>query len=774
MRAILLFFLLVFSVSPAFGQDTVRVINAVTGDPLVNAEFTFFRNGDQLEVPVNPYREGYYVFHINPHPDSLWIRGDGFKSVSIELRSPGDMPRALGLSPITLVRLPALKISAYESGRTIDEVAAAVVTILPLEVQRFDNTSIQSVINTVPGVRMESRGSGGSRRISIRGSTLRSPFGVRNIKAYINGAPISSPDGSTPLELMDVDQLSSMEIIKGPASSLYGAGTGGALLFRSEPEIHQHQVGFTGLVGSDGLYRGTLELSQGKGDLRTRINYTRHRYDGYREQEHVQKDQLTWFVEKTLSEKRKAALFGTLYCGEWGLPGSLNEEDAADKPRQAVDFSVEGDARVYRFRQWLALSHSYRFHESFSNFTVVTLNSTTKENPFGTSPFFNGYKEEAASGVGIRSVFKWKPQSFNQKLTVVWGMEAQTESNELDQFTNEQGSPGEPTILTTTRSTEAFAFAQADWKFAEHWMGTLGSSVNLLHFDHTDRLVDGVDQSGSRLFDPVVSPRLSLFRKWRNNTFYGQLSFGFSPPTVWDILQADGSINTQLQPEIGRNAELGWRGFYGFDRLVTDVSVFYQVVNQSIVPEGLPDGSTVFRNAGQTEQMGLEAKISAQLLELNGWPGWGLSPWLSLTLHDFTFRDYVVEGEDFSGNPMTGVPREAIQTGIDFRQPWGTYLRPTLAYTGAIPLNDANTEESQASTVINLRVGWHNLMTRTSSTQWDVFAGINNVMDEQYTSFFQWNAFGGRYFNPAPGRIFYFGLRLIPKWPVRPIQSKKS
>jgi iron complex outermembrane receptor protein len=101
------------------------------------------------------------------------------------------------------------------------------------EMNRYGNISFVPVFNTVPGVRIEER-SPASYRLSIRGSLLRSPFGVRNVKVYWNEIPLSDAGGNTYLNLVDLNTLTSAEVIKGPAASVYGAGTGGAVLLRSD------------------------------------------------------------------------------------------------------------------------------------------------------------------------------------------------------------------------------------------------------------------------------------------------------------------------------------------------------------------------------------------------------------------------------------------------------------------------------------------------------------------------------------------------------------
>src|SRR5690606_32776978 len=114
----------------------------------------------------------------------------------------------------------------------LKEVTASINYIDKTQLERYNNTSLLPALNATPGVHMEER-SPGSYRLNVRGSTLRSPFGVRNVKVYWNGIHLTDPGGSTYLNQLSYFNVRSIEVIKGPAGSLYGAGTGVALLINS-------------------------------------------------------------------------------------------------------------------------------------------------------------------------------------------------------------------------------------------------------------------------------------------------------------------------------------------------------------------------------------------------------------------------------------------------------------------------------------------------------------------------------------------------------------
>src|SRR5687768_13055408 len=140
-----------------------------------------------------------------------------------------------GSSTDTIETLQTVVIKAYESNRRLIDIPAPVSRVSNAQLTRFNNTTILPAMNTIAGVRMEER-SPGSYRLNIRGSSLRSPFGIRNVKVYWNEIPFTDPGGNTYVNQLGFQNIHSIEIIKGPAGSLYGAGTGGAVLLRSVSE----------------------------------------------------------------------------------------------------------------------------------------------------------------------------------------------------------------------------------------------------------------------------------------------------------------------------------------------------------------------------------------------------------------------------------------------------------------------------------------------------------------------------------------------------------
>lgn len=288
--------------------------------------------------------------------DTIFLSKEGFETNYLIAEEADFYRLSLQLSSY---QLGSVWVTAFGENRSSKDVAGSISFIPEELLKRNNESSLAPILNLEPGVNMDTRGVGGSSRLSIRGSVLRAPFGVRNIKAYWNDMPLTSPDGSTPIEVLDVFSLGGIEVLKGPSGSMYGAGTGGTLRFLGKsPLIDQKKLTAQLQFGEFGQSRQVLAFEEGSENFSLYAAYARTRYDGYRSQEDVNKDVLNLSMHWYASEKRSIAIHAYHFDGGWGLPGALTEEQARENPRQAVAFSEEADASLYRKRTRVGITHT--------------------------------------------------------------------------------------------------------------------------------------------------------------------------------------------------------------------------------------------------------------------------------------------------------------------------------------------------------------------------------------------------------------------------------
>lgn len=197
------------------------------------------------------------------------------------------------------IELDSVVVHAFNQNGRLRNTAAAVGYLNNAALRRFGAASVVEAVNTLPGVRMEER-SPGSYRFNIRGSALRSPFGVRNVKVYYNDLPLTDASGQTYLNSLGAYDYGSVEIIKGPGSSFYGAGTGGVLLINNSENDARFFAEHT--IGSYGLQNSYAALNTGDGLFQNRISFQHQQSDGYRAQSGLNRNVLNWSGTFSLNE----------------------------------------------------------------------------------------------------------------------------------------------------------------------------------------------------------------------------------------------------------------------------------------------------------------------------------------------------------------------------------------------------------------------------------------------------------------------------------------
>ena len=663
--------------------------------------------------------------------------------------------------------LNEVTVVGYDAHRKLLQTAGSVGLIDAGRIQAYDETSVVPAMNTLPGVRMEER-SPGSYRIAIRGSALRAPFGVRNIKVYWNDIPFTDPTGSTAFNLLDVINMDRIEVVKGPAGSIYGAGTGGVVNISSlgggpPPElvdgVPSVEAGAT--LGAYGLQRYTARVDHQSGNAIVSAKYAHQQSEGYRDHSAFRRDVLELSGQFQVSEARQISTSFLYSDLDYQIPGGLTQEQYDENPRQArpgnqfAMGSVESQAGVRQQYALLGLSQRYTWNDRLSNLTTLYGDFSFFENPF----LFD-YKRDSRQGGGGRTRFYYDTQLGSVPTRFSVGAEVQTTTNVARNFGNRGGQPDTLNFDDELRARQAIFFANATLELPYDISLTAGLSHNRLHYD-IYRLVDVALDSSYRVeksFDPVWMPRVGLTKALSLQVAaHASISYGFSPPALEEIRTNEGSINLGLEPERGINYEVGIRG-NATSSLTFDLTGFFFRLNETIVQQQSERGTTLFTNTGSTDQRGLELSSTWFAIE-KGEGGMGQLQFRgSYTYHYFKFNDYAKEGEDFSGNRLTGVAPHILVLSWQATARFGGFFSGSYNHTSRLPLDDANRVYADGYHLIQAKLGYRHQLSSRANFQ--VFVGVDNALNQRYSLGNDLNAFGGRYFQPSARRNYYGGIKL--------------
>ncbi len=646
--------------------------------------------------------------------------------------------------------LQEVTITAFSAQSRWQDAPAAIAVISNRQMQLLAPVSLVPVFNTVAGVRMEER-SPGSYRLSIRGSLLRSPYGIRNVKIYWNDIPLTDAGGNTYLNLVDISQVESAEIIKGPASSLYGANTGGAVILHSGDYSPKQQASVSLTGGSYGLFSESAKWSYADAKLETGIQQVHQQSDGYRQHSSMRKDVLKWDGNWQLSPGEKLS-FLTFYSDlYYQTPGGLTSRqlysDTTAYPRAVLQQNA-----IYNKTLFAGISLSSLFSKHFDNLTTLTGNHTSFKNPFTTN-----YEVRDEGNSGFRTAFSYHGNWNAIRYKWLAGSEWLHNHSMIDNYDNNAGKKGEVQYKDELFATQYMLFTQLNTEVNSQLTMQAGISDNrqIIRYRRRSDANSFFQQNKTA---HLIAPRISaLYRIVDELNAYAVMSKGFSTPTLAEFHPSDGTFNDSLQTEYGWNYEAGIKGSAWHSRLLFDASVYTFGLRNAIVRRSTATADEWYVNAGRTRQQGFEVWVKGLLISNDDHLLSSLTLSNSFSYQPYRFLEYQVGTNDYSGNRITGVPRTVNVTTMEATASNGLYANLIFNYTSSISLNDAATAYAGRYHLLQAKVG---IQQHLKHIRYNLFAGADNLFNETYSLGNDINAFGGRYYNPAAKRNYFAGIQV--------------
>lgn len=643
--------------------------------------------------------------------------------------------------------------------------------IIPSEVisaktfQNYSPVDIVSSMNQIPGVYVLS-GALNTNRITIRGIGARTLFGTDKLRLYYNEIPVTNGTGSSTIEAYDLENLGQIEVVKGPKGTEFGANLGGAIILTPKEALGRStnfSNSFT--IGSYNLLKNNLAFNHYDGKLRLNLQYGHMDTDGYRENNNFERDGFLLNTSYQLNAKNKISLLVNHIDYTAQIPSSLGFTAFNEDPTQATFTWRASQGFETNNQTLLGLSLSHEFSARFKNTTSIFYSylDKTEVRPFGIL-------EEITNGFGFRTLFSGDLTLFKKNAEYTFGAELYKDEYDWDEFENlyqENDGNGSVKGAQFARNKEFRGqwnvFSSLQYPFSDSFMAQLGLNLNKTAFDLQDRFNDGnTNNSGSRDFDPILLPSLTLNYSFGNNQeVFANISRGFTNPSLERTLTPEGIINPEIKQETGTNYEIGTKLLLDENRLSINLTLYQMNINNLLIREQVGDDQFIEKNAGSSKHQGLEIGMDYSLsspssvLQVN--------PFLNYNLNRHKFTDFVDNGVDYSGNELTGVPKHRLTMGLQNRFFTHYYFNFIYQHVGSIPLTDANDVYSDAFNLVNFRAGYRQKLTPKFTLGVDF--GVNNVFDILYARSVLINTrgFGGaepRYYYPGNGRNFFVGINL--------------
>ena len=605
------------------------------------------------------------------------------------------------------------------------------VNVVPQSVLRDQGArSMQDVMKAIPGVGL-SHGDGQRDQVTIRSfSAISDQFidGLRDDALYFR----------------DLSNIEQVEVVKGPASVLYGRGSSGGLINRitKKPGIDRNEV--TLQVGSWNQRRGEFDLAHTFNDkgLAIRLTGAVERADGYRDQQFLEREALAPSVAIKLGDDTRLLIQGEYLSDrrvtDFGIPAYrgrpvdvapgtyFGAANAREVDYSQADVSAFGFTLDHRFNSEWSFRNAFRAYDyslDRNNTLVGSVNEAARTASLNRS---NVRRQE--DGYFNQTELTQKVTLAGMQHQLLYGIEIGKQNK--DQVFRTQNNvatvslfnpvlPVLPLRVTAAPSTDnrgimtvTSGYVQDLATLSEHWKALVGMRYDRFEQETRERRPGQRDVERT---DSAWSPRAGLvFQPNLSQSYYVSYSKSFQPSAEGFALAAN---NAQIAPEETTNHEVGAK-FDFLDGMASATASLFRVERTNIKTTNPATNTLVPLGVQRTQ--GAELSFTGDLT--HGWQIWSGYAWLDAEMVSSVAID---AGQPVQGKRPTLTPKQSANLWLTKALGQGFGAGAGLNYVGERFANPGNTVILPGYTTVDA-MGYY----RTKG--FDVQLNVMNLFDRQY------------------------------------------
>ena len=595
--------------------------------------------------------------------------------------------------------------------------------------------SLQDYLQGVPGLfAQNTQNFAQDLRVSIRGFGARSAFGIRGIQLIVDGIPETTPDGQGQLDNLPLGLIQSLTVLRGPASTFYGNASGGVIQINTLSDFEDDFVRFRFQGGS--FSSSNLSATVGLKNNKTKAVFFQNltQSDGYRNHSRYKQQVFNTRIWHDFSVTSKLSFQFNYTNSPYAYDaGGINLQSVIENRRQArpQNKSFKTFESIEHIKTGLQWEKNFRKNLSFSSYLFYANRDFKGRLPFE----YGGLVDLARDYYGGGAVIDYKPKEFH---SIQFRVSFADQTDHRKRFKNIAGEAGDITL------DQKELFDNQSISLLDEYRLSFGVLRTGLRFDRQQL---GTDVAYSKTNLNVVNYSLGFtYTDLVDHILFVSYATSFETPTLNELSanpSGEDGFNPDLSSAQARNFELGWRYNSLFGQLET--TIYYIGTKNELISYELEDfpTRTFYRNAGRTNRKGIEVQWE---LRKKAWH------WIAAFNYGaIEFDNYQLEEKNLSGNKLPGIPQQQFFASSSYNFSNGLGIMSLNQYCGSIYSDDSNQNKISPYFISNLKA-WK------SFNNFEFFLGINNLFDRKYNDNIRINAWGKRYYEPAPLRNFYFGI----------------
>jgi outer membrane receptor protein involved in Fe transport len=635
-------------------------------------------------------------------------------------------------------------------------------------IQDAKPTTVDQVLNKVSGVNMVNLGN------EQHEMSIRQPMTTRSLFLYLeDGIPIRTTGLYNHNALLEMNMAAtrSIEVIKGPSSSLYGSeAIGGVVNFITAAPTLVPVLKLGAQGNNIGYKRADLMSSVSAGKWGFVLSgYYADKRNGFLEYSDYHKATLTARVDYRFSNKTTLSNSITWLDYYSDMPGGIDSTMFAQH-----SFS---NPQTFTYRKVDALRYHSTLTQNWNENSKTTVSVLYRNNTIGQDPAYrvkDDYHKQGNVFVGKKDLAHGEinESSFNSYSTIIqhrqhlnWknavligGLNADLSPStynanyiriKKDTVSKKYVSYQNTDSLLTNYATKLnnyAAFVNFEFSPVKKLRVVASIRYDLFHYDFRNHLKPSAFSGSPDTVNNFhrVSPKIGFTYNFSNRTgIYANYSEGFVPPQVSELYT--GVKVPNINPSIFYNYEVGGWVELIKNKLTADVSAYLLKGTNEIISVKLDDGSYINQNAGRTKHEGIE-------LGLNTTPVKDLSFRLSGAYSHHEFVQYVEKGVSYNGNEMNNAPNWIYNAELWYKPSFikGLRIGAEVQHVGRYYDDPQNTASYKGYNVLNLRAGYQ-------LNGFEVWLNVLNATDNYYSYITTKSSFGYSY-QVAEPRNFNLGV----------------
>ncbi len=753
----LFFFILSGNILQSQTQFTGTIIDQKTAEPLIGVSITASKVKSYMTNNI-----GGFDFTIDQMPETFLLSYIGYENQTILSK---DLNGIIKLSPSTTT-LNQIIVSANRTAQARKDVPIAISSLSSQTLEEAKATRLDEVLNKVTGVYMVDLGN------EQHTMAIRQPINYKGLFLYLeDGLPIR-PTGvfnHNALLEMNMAALSRIEVIRGPAASIYGSeAIGGAINFitlKPSPVL----TGKISLQGNTNAYqRLDFNASSTFGKLGIGVSgYYAQRRNGLMEHNDFDKTALTFRADYFINDQSTLS-FDASYIDYYAdMTGSLDStffysknytsqqtftNRAVDALRAKLTYHYYWESGSKTTIATFARDNSIRQNPSYR----VTDDYSPWSNPAGDQSLAHGeINDNQVKSIGLiaqhRQAFKWLSGA---NLTIGASMDNSPNKFMANYISIDKSDQNVYTGFTKSDSVltdykvdllNFGAYVNLSIKLTKSLQFSGALRYDVLNFNFQNNLDKNAFSGAPDDIDnfKALTPKIGLtYDLGKENGLFVNYSQGFLPPQISELYR--GVKIPTLQPATFHNYEIGaW--FHLNDKLSFDLS-FYQMDGQNeIISVLLDNGARENQNAGKTQHRGIEYGVNWKAIN-------DLHLRVSGTHAKHTFINYIENGADYSNNEMGQAPSWIMNSELIYKPKFIPNLRVSAEWQHIDDyfMDNANSASYEGHDIFNFRVGY-------AFKGFEIWSNIMNVSNVNYATVARRSRWGDSYSLGEP-RVISLGL----------------